>query len=187
MAFRARRFGPARRAALAPFRTIALPPMTASQRSVAEAALSRVGSPYVWGGEWPSTGSPYGRQDHGGFDCSGLVWWVFHGRNNRFATERSGAEPAGRTAAQMAAIDRSNRLRADRFAAGDLIFFGPRGWASRVASIDHMGMSLGGRWMVHSSASRAGVSVTPLSRPWRKRMAWGRRLAVVGPPRLPGL
>jgi cell wall-associated NlpC family hydrolase len=184
MAFRARSFGPDRRAALAPFQTIALPPMTPSQRAVVEAALSRVGSPYVWGGEWPTPGSPYGAQDHGGYDCSGLVWWVFHGRNNQFAREPA-AEPQGRTAAQMAAIDRADRLRADSFAAGDLVFFGPRGPKSRTVAIDHVGISLGGGWLVHSSGSRAGVSVTWLTGYWAKGVAWGRRLAAVGPPAPP--
>ncbi|OBY31403.1 NlpC/P60 family protein, partial [Mycolicibacter kumamotonensis] len=32
-----------------------------------QAALTQVGTPYVWGGAAP-----------GGFDCSGLVMWAFH-------------------------------------------------------------------------------------------------------------
>jgi cell wall-associated NlpC family hydrolase len=34
--------------------------------TVVQAALTQVGSPYVWGGSAP-----------GGFDCSGLVMWAF--------------------------------------------------------------------------------------------------------------
>ncbi|MDX6644758.1 MAG: peptidoglycan DL-endopeptidase CwlO [Miltoncostaeaceae bacterium] len=185
MASRARAFGPDRRGALAAFQTIALPAMTPAQRAVIEAALSRVGTPYVWGGEWPSTASPYGPQAHGGFDCSGLVWWIFHRNALQLAAGEPTPEPDGRTAAQMAAIARPERLGPDSFAAGDLVFFGPRGPASRTASIDHVGISLGGGWIVHSSGSRAGVSVTWMTGYWAKGVAWGRRLAAVGPPAVP--
>jgi NlpC/P60 family len=181
MATRALRFGPDDRAQLARFQTIALPPMSQGQREVAEAALSRVGAPYIWGGEWPSPSSPYGAQAHGGYDCSGLVWWVFH-RNPTLLAAGEAVEPAGRTAAQMAAIAKPSRLGATAFAAGDLVFFGPKGPASRVPSIDHVGMSLGGGWIVHSSGSRDGVSVTWLDAYWAKGVAWGRRIASVGPP-----
>lgn len=43
------------------------PPEPSGQRAVAvQAALSRIGSPYSWGGSGPSS-----------FDCSGLVMWAF--------------------------------------------------------------------------------------------------------------
>ncbi|MEO9202750.1 MAG: NlpC/P60 family protein, partial [Mycobacterium sp.] len=38
-----------------------------SAGTAVQAALTQVGSPYVWGGAAP-----------GGFDCSGLVMWAFH-------------------------------------------------------------------------------------------------------------
>ncbi|WP_421840079.1 peptidoglycan hydrolase RipC [Mycobacterium sp.] len=42
------------------------PPNGGGRAAVVQAALTQVGSPYVWGGAAP-----------GGFDCSGLVMWAF--------------------------------------------------------------------------------------------------------------
>ncbi|MEE6177778.1 peptidoglycan hydrolase RipC [Mycobacterium sp. 050134] len=45
---------------------IFMPPGGGDRGTVVQAALTQVGSPYVWGGAAP-----------GGFDCSGLVMWAF--------------------------------------------------------------------------------------------------------------
>ncbi|MFY2858415.1 peptidoglycan hydrolase RipC [Mycobacterium sp. THU-M104] len=60
--------GQAPGAAPAPFGWAAAAPGGggADRASVVQAALTQVGSPYVWGGAGP-----------GGFDCSGLVMWAF--------------------------------------------------------------------------------------------------------------
>ena len=67
---------PARLSGLATFDQVQLPPLSARQRQIVSFALRYVGYPYVWGGTWPTAASPFGRQAHGGFDCSGFVWWV---------------------------------------------------------------------------------------------------------------
>ena len=41
-------------------------------------AVSFIGYPYVWGGQWATRYGPDRTQLHGGFDCSGLVWRVVH-------------------------------------------------------------------------------------------------------------
>src|SRR4051794_15846676 len=51
-----------------------LPAYTAAQRAVLRTAVSKIGMPYVWGGE--SDGPSYG-QVHGGYDCSGLVYRAY--------------------------------------------------------------------------------------------------------------
>ena len=58
------------------FDKITLPSLSARQRQIIAFALQYVGYPYVWGGTYPTPDSPYGLQAHGGFDCSGFVWWV---------------------------------------------------------------------------------------------------------------
>ena len=47
---------------------------------------------------------------------------------------------------------------------------------ARRGGISHAGISLGNGWMVHSSGSRAGVSVTYVAGYWSDGLAWGRRV-----------
>lgn len=76
-------------------------------------AIGLVGTPYRWGGNTPDSG----------FDCSGLVDYVF----------RSEADIAlPRTSREIAAVDAPRVGRAD-LEAGDLVFFGRRGRVNHVA------------------------------------------------------
>ena len=121
MVDRARAITDEDRLRLARFRDIRLPSMSGARLAVVRAALSQVGQPYVWGGEWPSPASPRGPQAHGGFDCSGLAWWAFTaGRVAPRGGARGGpARPDhggrhGLGAAPRAAADRRARARRPR-------------------------------------------------------------------------
>ncbi len=179
MVDRAASLEPWRLAALAPYRQVTLPAMTPAQRTVVEAALAQVGQPYVWAGDWPTVASPWGAQAHGGFDCSGLVWMAFKGASSS-ARHDLGAGIRGRTADDMAREAPAERVAANSLAAGDLVFFGERGAATPRGAIAHAGLSLGGGWMIHSSGSRAGVSISRLDTYWPTALAWGRRLPSLG-------
>ena len=158
---------------VARFRDIVLPAMSPARRAVVRAAISQVGQPYVWGGDWPGRASPVGRQAHGGFDCSGLAWWALDGlRANAVAPAFS-----RRTADAMAWERPRQRVALEELEAGDLVFFGDRGRRSRPGTIAHMGVVLGNGWMAQSSGSRAGVSVTYLADYWPEGQAFGRRVA----------
>ena len=150
-----------------------LPDYTQAQRAALRLAVSKVGMPYVWGGETDGTGSWFGWQAHGGYDCSGLVWRVF-----KLGRLPAGARIRGRTAAAMAAeIPRSQRLRLDQVRAGDLVFFGPGRIWQRVteARIVHVGIAMGNGWMINSSDQ--GVTVAPLFEDWRvKWFSFARRI-----------
>ncbi len=126
-------------------------------------AASKIGMPYVWGGETDGV-SP--GQAHGGYDCSGFVWRVF-----------TPAVIGGRTAAQMAGqIRKSERIRFEDVRPGDLLFFGPAHFNSKATerSIVHVGIALSTHWMIHSSAQ--GVYVSSLDDSWRRdEFAWARR------------
>ena len=76
-------------------------------------AISLVGTPYRWGGNTPESG----------FDCSGLVAYVFR-------TQAGIALP--RTSRAMAALD-VPRIARDDLAAGDLLFFGRHHRVTHVA------------------------------------------------------
>jgi cell wall-associated NlpC family hydrolase len=155
------------------FARFVLPRYTAAQRAALRIAVSRIGMPYIWGGETDRAGSWFGGQEHGGYDCSGLVWRVF----------KLGGLPAGRTirgrtaASQAGEIRRSARIRLADVQPADLLFFGPgRFWQkSTERRITHEGIALSDEWMIHASSQ--GVYVSPLFEEWRaKRFSWARRV-----------
>lgn len=171
--------------AAAAFENFSLPNLSAKKRKVFQYALSLVGTPYVWGGEWPSAtpvGYPYGAQVHGGADCSGFTWLVLAKANavwdpaNRpypgwSLPERSSSDMA-------AATPRADRLGFRKLKAGDALFFASEGRDANASGVYHVGVYMGGGWMIHSSGSRAGVSIDFIGAGswWRDQFAWGRRV-----------
>jgi cell wall-associated NlpC family hydrolase len=151
----------------------AIPRLDAAERRVLRLAFSKVGMPYVWGGETDGVSSAYGYQAHGGYDCSGLVWRVF-----KLSGDPAGARIGGRTAAQMAGeIPRSQRIRLADVRPGDLLFFGSAGFRSRAteSSIVHVGIAISPHWMINSSSQ--GVAIASLDDSWRRdEFAWARRV-----------
>ena len=177
---RARSVGSWQKARLARYRDIVLPAMSPQRLAVAQAALWQVGQPYIWGGDWPGAKSPWGAQAHGGFDCSGLVWWAFKGKTK--ASQMSlGIGLLGRTADQMAWERPGERVVVADLIPADLVFFGSGGATARKGSIEHTGIALGNGWMVHSSGSRGGVALSHLEDYWPSATAFGRRVAQLGP------
>ena len=179
MTDRARGIGPWQMARLARYRDIRLPAMSPQRLAVVQAAVWQVGQPYVWAGDWPGVHSPWGAQAHGGFDCSGLVWWAYKGSPGP-SQMSLGAGLLGRTADQMAFERPAERVPVTALAPGDLVFFGPKGPASARGSISHTGIALGNGWMVQSSGSRGGVSISHLDDYWPSATAFGRRVAQLG-------
>jgi cell wall-associated NlpC family hydrolase len=141
----------------------ALPAYTDAQKHALRLAVSKIGMPYVWGGESDGTSSQYGPQAHGGYDCSGFVWRVF-----KLSGDPAGASIGGRTAAQMALeIKRGARIRFGSIEPADLLFFGK--------GITHVGIALSADFMIHSSSQ--GVYVGPLFESWRRsEFDWARRV-----------
>ena len=157
------------------YRDVALPPMGPRARTVVEAALRQVGQPYVWGGDAPTRRSRWGPQAHGGFDCSGLVWWAFKG-DRRSAALGLGEAIEGRTADAMAWEAPGRRIPVDAAVGGDLVFFGPHGTRTARGAISHVGIALGGGWIVHSAGSRNGPSISHLDDYWPSGAAFARRM-----------
>ena len=114
-------------------------------------AIGLVGTPYRYGGNTPE----------GGFDCSGLIGYVFH-------------DAAGlrlpRSTAQMAALDRPKVSR-DRLAPGDIVFFGRRG------RVDHAGIYVGEGRFVHAPSTGGTVRLDALDgHYWRDTYLFARRV-----------
>jgi cell wall-associated NlpC family hydrolase len=141
-----------------------LPHYTASQKRALRVAVSKIGMPYIWGGESDTRSGAYGPQAHGGYDCSGFVWRVF-----KLSGNPAGHKIGGRTADAMGReIRRSRRIGFGRIAPADLLFFGSRSY------IGHVGIALSRDFMIHSSEQ--GVYVVPLEGWYRDELVWARRV-----------
>lgn len=118
--------------------------------SVAHTALALRGIRYRPGGTGPDVG----------FDCSGLVQYVYaqYGVSlPRLARDQFGAgEP----------------VPSDRIAPGDLVFFETEG-----DTVSHVGIAVGGDQFVHAPNSRSAVRISSLDTPyWRDRFRGVRRV-----------
>ena len=114
-------------------------------------ALGLVGTPYRYGGNTPD----------GGFDCSGLVNYVFRDMLDLGLprTSRALAEYQG------------GRIDPDRLAAADLVFFGSRG------NVTHVGIYVGQGRFVHAPSSGGTVRLDHLDGPyWRDNYSGARRV-----------
>ena len=147
-----------------------LPSYTRAQRRALRLAVSKIGMPYVWGGE---TDGPSPGQVHGGYDCSGFAWRVY-----KLSGNPAGRLIAGRTAAQQAGeIPKSRRVHLDEVKPGDLLFFGSARFNSKATerNVIHEGIALSRDFAIHSSSQ--GVYVLPLYGGWlHDQFAWARRV-----------
>jgi cell wall-associated NlpC family hydrolase len=112
-------------------------------------ALSFLGTPYVYGGQSPS-----------GFDCSGLMWYVY----GKFGVKLP------RTARDQSRVGR--RVELNMLRKGDLVFF-----TMDRDIISHVGMYLGAKKFVHAPGTGKFVRIDSLENTWwRKRVKIVRRV-----------
>ena len=104
-------------------------------RTLLKRALALLGTPYRWGGSTTD-----------GFDCSGLVGYVF--------SSALGIE-LPRVSRQMA--HSGEKVDRDALSAGDLVFFSRRG-----KRVDHVGIYLGNGRFVHAPRTGKDVMVSSL-------------------------
>ncbi|RPE77181.1 cell wall-associated NlpC family hydrolase [Vulcaniibacterium tengchongense] len=120
-------------------------------KKVLQRALALLGTPYRWGGSDPDKG----------FDCSGLVGYVFR---NALGIELP------RVSREMAQTGELVKDRA-QLSAGDLVFFGRRG------RVDHVGIYVGDGRFVHAPSRGKDVQVSSLETGyWSTKFMQARRL-----------
>jgi cell wall-associated NlpC family hydrolase len=144
---------PKRPAAAAPSLQIidVTPADPARANNVLMRALGLVGTPYRWGGNTPA----------GGFDCSGLVGYVFLDAAQVYLP---------RTTREIAEFKAKSPPR-DRLASGDLVLFGNRG------GVFHVGIYVGEGRFVHAPSTGGTVRLDRVDGPyWRDHYAGARRI-----------
>jgi cell wall-associated NlpC family hydrolase len=135
-----------------------LPPRAPSAASAGEAndilfrAIGLVGTPYRWGGNTPA----------GGFDCSGLVDYIYR---------TAAGIKLPRTSHDMAAMNALKVRRITQLASGDLVFFDISG------AISHVGVYVGKGRFVHAPNSGGTVRLDDIDGPyWGDHFAYGKRV-----------
>ena len=130
-------------------------PSTANQATANDVlfrAIALVGTPYRWGGNTPS----------GGFDCSGLVDYIYRNAADMLLPHSS---------REMAAISGEKVKQMSDLASGDLVFFGGSG------GVSHVGVYVGKGRFVHAPNSGGTVRLDDIDGPyWRDHFVYGKRL-----------
>ncbi len=128
------------------------PPQRASE-DVLFHAIGLVGTPYRWGGNTPRSG----------FDCSGLVDYVFR---------TSAGLDLPRTSHAMSRMDAPRITDMSALASGDLLFF-----RTEHHRISHVGIYVGKGRFVHAPNTGGKVRLDALSNPyWHRHFAFARRV-----------
>ena len=133
--------------------TPAQPKLSARIQDILSKAVTLLGTPFRWGGTSPEAG----------FDCSGLVGYVFR-------TALGMDLP--RVSQDQA---KTGELISDRAAlvAGDLVFFGRRG------RVDHVGIYVGEGRFLHAPSTGKDVRVDSMaSGYWSNKFMQARRVAM---------
>jgi cell wall-associated NlpC family hydrolase len=153
--------------------TFSLPQYSTWQRRIIDAAIARIGMPYVWGGTSDGREIDFGVPARGGYDCSGFVWRVY--KLTRYPGERGLASVLrGRTTYVMSGeVAHSQLVDFEHLQPADVLFFGAQGPRSDPSEVDHMGIYIGNGWFIHSS--EYGVAIAQLSGWYRRNFAWARR------------
>lgn len=122
-----------------------------SANAVLMRAIGLVGTPYTYGGNTPESG----------FDCSGLVTYVYRDMLDLRLP---------RTSRELAGIQ-GPRIAPEKLAAADLVFFGSKG------SVSHVGIYVGEGRFVHAPSTGGTVRLDYLDGPyWRDHYSGAKRV-----------
>ncbi|MEO8365198.1 MAG: C40 family peptidase [Pseudoxanthomonas sp.] len=123
----------------------------AAANAVLMRAIGLVGTPYLYGGNTPQSG----------FDCSGLVTYVYRDMLDLRLP---------RTSRELAQVQ-GPRIAPEKLAAADLVFFGSKG------SVSHVGIYVGEGRFVHAPSTGGTVRLDQLDGAyWRDHYSGATRV-----------
>jgi cell wall-associated NlpC family hydrolase len=123
----------------------------AAANAVLMRAIGLVGTPYLYGGNTPQSG----------FDCSGLVTYVYRDMLDLRLP---------RTSRELAQVQ-GPRIAPEKLAAADLVFFGSKG------NVSHVGIYVGEGRFVHAPSSGGTVRLDQLDGSyWRDHYSGAKRV-----------
>lgn len=126
------------------------PALASQANAVLFRAIGLVGTPYRYGGNTPA----------GGFDCSGLVGYVYR---------ESVGLSLPRTTGQIADLNAPG-VNQKHLMAGDLVFFGKR-------KANHIGIYVGDGRFVHAPSTGGTVRLDRLDAPyWERHYLYAKRV-----------
>lgn len=126
------------------------PALASQANAVLFRAIGLVGTPYRYGGNTPA----------GGFDCSGLVGYVYR---------ESVGLSLPRTTGQIAQV-RAPQIKPKQLMAGDLVFFGKR-------KVNHIGIYVGDGRFVHAPSTGGTVRLDRLDASyWQTHYLYAKRV-----------
>jgi cell wall-associated NlpC family hydrolase len=147
-------------------KNIHLGTLSSAMRKVVAFGLRYVGYPYIYAGEWASaTSAGYccGPQPQGGFDCSGLTWWLMKAPSGGYDNTRirgyRGWDLPQRSSMDMAAV--GAKIPFEQAQPGDLMLYSGDG-----STLDHVDVYLGYGWAFDSSNGVGGVTVLNIGSGW---------------------
>ena len=128
------------------------PNTSARLKTVLQRAFALLGTPYRWGGSSPDNG----------FDCSGLVGYVFRTIGIDLPRVSRAMANEGTPITDRSALTE-----------GDLVFFGRRG------HVDHVGIYIGDGKFLHAPRTGRDVTVSTLADGyWSQKYLEARRIAI---------
>ncbi|MCP8464783.1 C40 family peptidase [Pseudomonas sp. ZM23] len=137
---------PVQGSALLTFNSKTVKPAKSEAHQVTQRAFSMIGTPYRWGGSSPKRG----------FDCSGLVNYVFQNVDE---------VDLPRTAREIYNMRENPKIERTDLQPGDLVFFR----IHNRRNVDHVGIYVGDNQFVHAPRRGQKVRVSDLNGDYWKR------------------
>ncbi|PJI51096.1 MAG: hypothetical protein CTR55_02005 [Pseudomonas sp.] len=145
---------PVQGSALLTFNAKAVKPAKSEAHQVTQRAYNMIGTPYRWGGTSPKRG----------FDCSGLVNYVFQNIDE---------VDLPRTAREIFNMRGNSKVARDDLLPGDLVFFR----IHNRRNVDHVGIYVGDNQFVHAPRRGQKVRVSDLDGDyWKRHYTAARRI-----------